>query len=126
QIVIIGNGLAPSAFAPAAPALDRASAVLRIGMIARMNTHSKNHKVFLQAAASVLRRFPETEFILAGEGPLRPELERQARDLQIADRVRFLGDRRDITAILASLDISVLPSASESLSNAILESMAAG
>jgi glycosyltransferase involved in cell wall biosynthesis len=126
QIVVIGNGLAPSAFAPATPAFDRTSAVLRIGMIARMNTHSKNHKLFLRAAASVLRRFPYTEFILAGDGPLRPELERQARDLQIGDRVRFLGDRRDITAILASLDISVLPSASESLSNAILESMAAG
>jgi glycosyltransferase involved in cell wall biosynthesis len=38
----------------------------------------------------------------------------------------FLGDRRDIPAVLASLDISVLPSSSESLSNVILESMAAG
>ena len=37
-----------------------------------------------------------------------------------------LGDQRDIPAVLASLDISVLPSESESLSNAILESMAAG
>jgi len=126
QIVVIGNGLAPSAFAPVAPALDRSSSVFRIGMIARMNTPSKNHRVFLRAAASVSRRFPGTEFILAGDGPLKPELERQARDLGIGARVHFLGDRRDIPAILASLDVSVLPSTSESLSNAILESMAAG
>ncbi len=126
RVVVIGNGLAPSAFAPTAPALDRNPPVLRVGMIARMNSPAKNHRVFLHAAASVSRRFPGTEFILAGDGPLRPELEREAADLGIGDRVRFLGDRRDITAILASVDVSVLPSASESLSNAILESMAAG
>lgn len=126
QIVIIGNGLAPSAFAPATPALHRSSSVLRVGMIARMNTLSKNHRVFLRAAARISGRFPGAEFVLAGDGPLRPELEREAANLGISDLVHFLGDRRDITAILASLDVSVLPSASESLSNAILESMAAG
>jgi L-malate glycosyltransferase len=126
RVVVIGNGLAPSAFAPAMPALDRRSSVLRIGMIARMNTPSKNHREFLRAAILVSRRFPQAEFILAGDGPLRPELEREAKDLGMGDRVHFLGERRDIPAILASVDISVLPSASESLSNAILESMAAG
>ena len=49
-----------------------------------------------------------------------------AEELGISDLVQFLGERRDIPAILASLDVTVLPSASESLSNAILESMAAG
>lgn len=125
KIVIIGNGLAPSAFAPAIPALDRSSSVLRVGMIARMNTPSKNHRAFLQAAASVSRKFPGTEFILAGDGPLRPGLEAEARTLGLGARAHFLGDRRDIPAILASMNVSVLPSASESLSNAILESMAA-
>src|ERR1035441_1557796 len=49
----------------------------------------------------------------------------QAADLGMVGRVRFLGDRRDIPAIMASLDLTVLPSASESLSNAIIESMGA-
>jgi len=126
KVVVIGNGLDPSAFAVATPAFDRRPSIFRVGMIARMNTVSKNHREFLCSAAEIHRRFPGTEFILAGDGPLRPELERQARDLGIGDQVRFLGERRDIPAILASLDVSILPSSSESLSNAILESMAAG
>jgi len=64
--------------------------------------------------------------VLVGDGPLLPGLQQLAGQLGLSDRVAFLGDRRDIPALLASLDISVLPSASESLSNVILESMAAG
>jgi glycosyltransferase involved in cell wall biosynthesis len=60
-----------------------------------------------------------------GDGPLRPELEREAGELGLSGRVKFLGERQDIAAILASADVSVLPSTSESLSNVILESMAA-
>lgn len=91
-----------------------------------MNAPSKNDPLFLRAATLISRKFPEAEFVLAGDGPLRSKLEREAADLGIGDRVRFLGDRRDIAAVLASQDVSVLPSESESLSNAILESMAAG
>jgi len=95
-------------------------------MIARMNARYKNHRAFLHAAARIRGSFPTLEFLLVGDGPLRPELEREAESLGLGDQVHFLGDRRDIPGILASLDISVLPSASESLSNVILESMAAG
>jgi L-malate glycosyltransferase len=126
RVIVIRNGLPPANFAPTAPALPRSSSLLRVGMIARMNTESKNHLVFLRAAARLHNIFPQLEFILAGDGPLRPEFERVAKELGIFGRVRFLGDRQDIPAILASIDVSVLPSASESLSNVILESMAAG
>jgi glycosyltransferase involved in cell wall biosynthesis len=126
RIVIIRNGLPPTAFAPTLPALPRHPCILRVGMIARMNTRSKNHRMFLRAATSLRSKFPELEVILAGDGPLRPEFEREATELGIRDRVHFLGDRRDIPAILASIDVSVLPSASESLSNVVIESMAAG
>jgi glycosyltransferase involved in cell wall biosynthesis len=53
-------------------------------------------------------------------------LEKLSNDLRIGKCVRFLGERHDIAAILASLDIVVSPSRSESLSNTILEAMAAG
>jgi len=126
RVAVIGNGLPVSAFFETLPAIPRRSGVLRVGMIARMNALSKNHKCFLRAAARLCGRLPGVEFLLVGDGRLRPELEREAQSLGLKAQVSFLGDRQDIPAILASLDVSVLPSSSESLSNAILESMAAG
>lgn len=126
RIAIVGNALPREAFAPTAPAMPRKLGVTRVGMIARMNAASKNHAGFLRAAAHVHSKSPNTEFVLVGDGPLRPELERQAVDLGLGESVHFLGDRSDIPAILASLDLSVVPSRSESLSNVMLESMAAG
>jgi L-malate glycosyltransferase len=126
KLAVIGNALPPAAFAETTPALPRSDGTLRIGMIARMNTEHKNHRGFLCAAKQLSDKFPDLEFVLVGDGPLRPRIERQAAELGIRKRVRFLGDCRDIPAVLRSLDISVVPSISESLSNAMLESMAAG
>jgi L-malate glycosyltransferase len=126
KVVVIGNGLPPSAFAETLPALPREPGLLRVGMIARMNARYKNAQLFLHAAARLRGKFPKLEFLLVGDGPLRSELEQEAETLGIRQQVYFLGDRRDIPAVLASMDVSVVPSASESLSNVVLESMAAG
>jgi len=126
KVVVIGNALPPAAFAAVNPALDRVPGCLRIGMIARMNASYKNHRSFLRAAKMLSEKYPHVEFVLVGDGPLRAELENEATELGLQGRVMFLGDRRDIQAVLASLDVSVVPSASESLSNVMLESMAAG
>src|SRR5271155_1814349 len=62
RVVVIGNGLPASAFDETVPALPRRKALLRVGMIARMNTPSKNHKVFLRTAARLCGgRFPSLE-----------------------------------------------------------------
>jgi L-malate glycosyltransferase len=126
KLAVIPNGLPDALFDATPPALPRVPGKMRIGMISRMNDAVKRHDVFLRVAAKLAPQFPQLQFVLAGDGPLRPELEVLARQLGLGDRVRFLGDRRDVPAVLAALDISVLPSASESLSNVILESMAAG
>jgi L-malate glycosyltransferase len=126
KLAIIPNGLAEQAFAEHAPALPREPGVVRIGMIARMNSAVKNHPAFLQAAARLVKQHAAVEFVLVGDGPLRLGLEALAAELGIADKVLFAGERHDIPAMLASLDVSVLISSSESLSNVILESMAAG
>jgi len=126
KVVVIGNALPPEAFAETAPALARGPGTLRVVMIARMNAAYKNHSEFLGAAARLSRKLPHVEFLLAGDGPLRAELERKAAALGLQRRVQFWGDRRDIAAVLASADVSVVPSVSESLSNVMLESMAAG
>jgi len=126
KIAVIGNGLPDSAFTRTASVLPNRPTSLRVGMVARMNTRSKNHSGLLRAAALLKDKFPATEYVLAGDGPVRADLEKEAADLGIADRVLFLGDRRDIPAVLSSVDMTVLPSFSESLSNSIIESMALG
>lgn len=125
KLTVIGNALPAAAFERASPALPR-SGVPRVVMVARMNAHYKNHAGFLRIAAEVHKRMPASEFLLVGDGPLRPEIERQSAALGLGDRARFLGDRRDIPAVLASTDVAVLTSDSEGLSNVILEAMAAG
>lgn len=126
KLEIIPNGLAEAAFTPCAPAIPRKPGVVRLGMIARMNDPVKNHPLFLCAAARLRKQMPGVEFVLVGDGPLRPGLQAMATELGIGEQVIFAGERHDIPSILASLDVSVLVSSSESLSNVILESMAAG
>ncbi|MGA9526783.1 MAG: glycosyltransferase [Terriglobales bacterium] len=125
KLEVIGNALPIADFDGVAPALERRSGTLRVGMVARMNAHYKNHAGFLRMAAAIHGKMPSVEFVLVGDGPLRGELEAQAAALGLQEHAIFPGDRRDIPAVLASLDVAVLTSDSESLSNVILESMAA-
>lgn len=97
-----------------------------VGMVANFNFEIKGHRYFLEAAARVARDRSDVRFILVGDGVLRADCERQARDLGLAERIHFLGKRGDVPAILAHLDVSVLCSTSEGLSNVIMESMAVG
>jgi glycosyltransferase involved in cell wall biosynthesis len=126
KIVVIPNAIPDELFEPAIPAIPREPGMLRVGMMARMNNACKNHPVFLRAAARLAQKLPNFEVLLVGDGPLRPSLEQLAAKLGLGNRARFLGERHDIPEVLASLDVSVLPSLTESSSNSILESMAAG
>jgi glycosyltransferase involved in cell wall biosynthesis len=126
KLFVIGNALAAEAFVAMPAALPRRPGVLRVGMVARMNARYKGHSGFLRIAARIHRQLPDVEFLLAGDGPLRRELEQEAQTLGLGAHVAFLGDRRDIPAVLASMDVAVLTSDSEGLSNVILEAMAAG
>ena len=126
KIAIIGNALPAEAFAATPAALPKPPGVVRLGMVARMNHRYKNHSGFLRIAQQIRQRIPDAEFVLVGDGPLRQELEREAASLGHGASAIFLGDRQDMSAVLASLDVAVNTSDSESLSNVILEAMAAG
>src|SRR2546430_2503170 len=126
KIAIIGNALPTAAFTTAPAALPKRPGVVRVGMVARMNHRYKNHSGFLRIAAQIHQRMPEVEFLLVGDGPLRQDLEREAASLGLGASAIFLGDRQDMPAVLASLDVAILTSDSESSSNVILEAMAAG
>jgi glycosyltransferase involved in cell wall biosynthesis len=66
---------------------------------------------------------PDARTLIAGDGPLRAELEETARLYDLTDRVKFLGHREDIPRLLAAADLLVLPSAYEGLPNVVLEAM---
>src|SRR5271166_1697603 len=63
---------------------------------------------------------------IAGDGPLRPRLERLATRLGIVSRVRFLGWREDVPRLLAAADLLVCPSLHEPLGNVVIEAWSAG
>jgi glycosyltransferase involved in cell wall biosynthesis len=81
----------------------------------------KGHPTLFRAAAEI----PDARFVLAGDGPLRAELEAEAARLGVAERVLFLGRREDVPELLAASDVFALPSLYEGSSLAVLEAMAA-
>ena len=96
-----------------------------VGMLARLFT-VKDPATFLRGAALVSQAMPETKFALVGDGPMRGELETLVRQLDLASKVVFCGEQRDVGDYLSAFDISVLTSNTEGCSNAILEAMALG
>ena len=71
---------------------------------------------------------PGTVTLIAGDGPLRLALESRARSFELLQtgRIRFLGHREDVPALLAASDLLVLPSYYEGLPNVVLEAMNQG
>lgn len=97
-----------------------------VGTVASLVPH-KGHVFFLRAAKKILSFFPNTQFLIVGDGPLRAELEKQTQYLGIASRVIFTGTRKDVPVLVSIMDIFVLPSCSrEGLGIALLEAMALG
>jgi len=86
----------------------------------------KNHALLLDALAQAHRAGVRCRLLLAGDGPLRPQIEAQVRALGIDSSVSLLGERRDVPDLLAACDLFVLSSDSEGMSNTIIEAMAAG
>jgi glycosyltransferase involved in cell wall biosynthesis len=80
----------------------------------------------LEAARRVLAEDSKARFVIAGDGPMRQELEQMAAQLRLGDGVRFLGYRNDIPHFVSALDLYVLPSLWEGLPLALLEAMAIG
>lgn len=111
--------------APARAALGLPEDAIVLGTLGRL-TEQKGQRLLLQAVSRLAAEHPNLVLFLAGVGPLRDELEAEAGQLGIVDRVRFLGMRRDRENLYAAMDIFVLPSQWEGLSLALVEAMGAG
>lgn len=88
----------------------------------------KGVHVLLEAVPRILQQRPRTRFVIAGEGPLRHDLEARARALGVADRVVFFGYADDAARdrFLRCAQVAVFPSLYEPFGIVALEAMAAG
>jgi glycosyltransferase involved in cell wall biosynthesis len=95
-----------------------------VGSIGELRT-LKRHDDFIRAAALVLKEFPETQFVLAGVGEARKQLEGLVAELGLSDHFQFLGWLDDADKLLCAMDVFVSASETESFGLAIVEAMAA-
>jgi glycosyltransferase involved in cell wall biosynthesis len=136
KIVVIPNGVDMSRFnGRREPSRMRQELGLRgggplVAVVSRLN-RLKGLEQFLEAAAVVGKQVHDARFLVVGEAPPHDpayldELKSLAGRLGIADRAVFTGLRSDVPSLLANVTVAVMPSLNEALSNALLESMAAG
>lgn len=95
---------------------------LLAGMACRL-VEQKGVSYGIRAFAQVSAQHASARLVIAGDGPLRPALEAEARAAGVADRVRFLGWRDDVPRLLAGLDVLLMPSLWEGFGLVILEAM---
>ena len=97
-----------------------------VGTVSRVSPE-KGHKYLLQAAASLLKTFRNLHILIVGTGPARPELERLAQRLGVANRVTFTGFYDSVPNALQAMDVMVQPSIlEEGFPTSVLEAQAAG
>lgn len=89
-------------------------------------TYQKGHEFLVQAMSKVTSRFPNAKAGICGDGPLRSQLEAQIIEAGLSNHVKMLGTWEDVSPLLASAEIFILPSRWEGLSRALMEAMAAG
>lgn len=111
-----GSGSVRQSKPPSAPVI--------IGSVGRL-VPVKNYPLLLRAAAQLPAQ-PPWRILLVGDGPELENLKRLAAELGISDRCELAGHCDDVPQRLSAIDIFVLPSTSEGLSNTLLEAMAAG
>jgi glycosyltransferase involved in cell wall biosynthesis len=104
---------------------DTSKPRVRVGCVANLRP-VKNVDGLMRAAKEALAKYPQLVFEVAGDGEQREELERLHADLGLGDRFVLRGSVSDVAAFLRTVDIAVLPSHSEGMSNALLEYMSAG
>ena len=94
-----------------------------VGVVGRLR-YEKDLPTTLRVAEKVVQTVPETYFIIVGDGPDRQELEHQVQQMGLAEKIRFLGFRKDTMNIYAGLDVFASTARIEGTPNTALEAMA--
>jgi len=133
KIICIPNGVDLLKFSPL-PAIEVAAmkiglgiptAAYVIGSVGRL-VPVKNYEMLLRAFANICKDNDDLHCMLIGDGPLRENLENLAIQLGVAEKVHFTGNVDNPNQLMPILDLFVLTSLSEGMSNTILEAMACG
>jgi len=126
---IIPNGIDTDRFSPR-PADPRLRASLglqpqhRVVVLVAALRPEKNHELLLQAVPIILAEWPQTRFLIVGDGPRRDELQQLARRFGVDHAVIFTGNRDDVPDVLGCADVAVLCSHMEANPLAVLEALA--
>jgi len=132
KIIVINNGIELSPFLKTfnklslRQSLNIPVSVPVIGIVANLRPE-KGHIIFLKAARIILNIYPQTSFLIVGDGVEKNNLKKLSQKLDIQRNIFFLGLRKDIPQINSLFDVGVLASSPrvETFSNAVLEYMAA-
>jgi glycosyltransferase involved in cell wall biosynthesis len=123
---VLYNGIDTAVFSRAnvSPARSDPAGRVVLGTVGAFRSE-KAQVHLVRAVHEMVKRGFDVGAIIAGDGPQRPEIEREIRSLGVDRRVRLIGEVQDVRPCLALMDIFVLPSvAVETFSNAVLEAMA--
>lgn len=98
---------------------------LVLGHVGRFD-YQKNHPYLLEVFAEVYKKRSDAVLLLLGDGAARQAMEERCRELGIAERVKFLGNRKDTERYYQAMDVFLLPSFFEGLPGVLVEAQAAG
>ncbi len=122
---VIPNGVDLAPFRDAKPASDLAGRSKLVGALGRLDVQ-KGHDVLIRAWPQVVARHPDAALVIAGEGFLRPDLERLIARLGVERSVTLHGHRTDVPRFLSALDVFCMPSRWEGFGLALVEALACG
>lgn len=129
KIQVIQNGVDTERFCPGVSAkrslLNISPDDIVIGFVGRLD-RIKNLPVLIIAFSRLLRDLPNLCLLIVGDGPDEPILRSMADEMGISHKVQFLGAQDDVVPYLRLMDLFVLPSQLEGMSNTILEAMSVG
>lgn len=123
RIHVVYNGIDSKEFSPngAHASLPFPAGSVVIGSLCALRPE-KDLDTLLQAFAIIAEDFPRAHLLLVGDGPERGRLEAQS----LAGRTHFAGAQQDTASWYRAMDIFVLPSRNEALSNSLLEAISCG
>jgi teichuronic acid biosynthesis glycosyltransferase TuaC len=121
---VVYNGVDPELFSPCSGLTSAAPVVLSVGNLIPI----KGHATLIRAAAALAAEFPELHWEIIGDGPERARLQTLCGQLQVTEKVRFLGrqSRKQVAAAMQRCTLFALPSRYEGLGCVYLEAMSAG